>query len=31
MSVPLFLEYFESIDDTRQQGKVFHKLFDIIF
>ncbi|CAH9053095.1 hypothetical protein PSECIP111854_01102 [Pseudoalteromonas sp. CIP111854] len=31
MSAPLFLEYFESIDDPRQQGKVVHKLFDIIF
>lgn len=31
MSDPLFLEYFESIDDPRQQGKVVHKLFDIIF
>ncbi|MGB6139532.1 ISAs1 family transposase [Pseudoalteromonas rhizosphaerae] len=24
-------KYFESIDDPRQQGKVVHKLFDIIF
>ncbi|MFU2511795.1 hypothetical protein [Pseudoalteromonas sp. ASV78] len=23
-------KYFESIDDPRQQGKVVHKLFDII-
>ncbi|TMP44351.1 hypothetical protein CWB96_06055 [Pseudoalteromonas citrea] len=30
MSDPLFLEYFESIDDIRQQGKVANKLFYII-
>ena len=24
-------KYFESIADPRQQGKVVHKLFDIIF
>lgn len=24
-------KYFESIDDPRQQGKVVHKLLDIIF
>ncbi len=30
MSDLLFLKYFESIDDSRQQGKVVHKLFDII-
>ena len=30
LDIQLF-KYFESIDDPRQQGKVVHKLFDIIF
>ena len=30
LDIHLF-KYFESIDDPRQQGKVVHKLFDIIF
>ncbi|KJZ27221.1 ISAs1 family transposase, partial [Pseudoalteromonas fuliginea] len=29
-NIKLF-KYFESIDDPHQQGKVVHKLFDIIF
>ena len=30
LGIQLF-KYFESIDDPRQQGKVDHKLIDIIF
>jgi hypothetical protein len=31
MSQLQLFKYFSNIDDPRQQGKVVHKLFDILF
>ncbi|KZN55995.1 ISAs1 family transposase [Pseudoalteromonas luteoviolacea] len=31
MQANILFEYFSTIDDPRQQGKVKHQLFDILF